>query len=85
MAAPVKIKAILLTPRGDGSNGRIADYDLYLSDDANDFGAPVLSGTLRDDRHDANRRVARAQKRALSQNRGQKRAFSARVSHPWRN
>ncbi len=48
MAAPVSIKAVLLTPRPDGANGRLRDYDLYLSDDGTAFGAPVLSGTLPD-------------------------------------
>ena len=48
MAAPLAIKGITLTPRPDGSNGRLRDYELYLSDDGRNFGAPVLSGTLRD-------------------------------------
>lgn len=47
MAAPLAIKAITLTPRSDGSNGRIRDYELYLSDDGNNFGSSVLSGTAR--------------------------------------
>ena len=49
MATLLNIKAVSLTPRPDGSNGRIRDYDLYLSNDANDFGTPILSGTLRDE------------------------------------
>jgi beta-galactosidase len=48
MGAPTNIKAVLLTPRPDGSNGRIADFDLYLSNDPNNFGAPVLSGQVPD-------------------------------------
>ncbi len=48
MAAPLNVKAVLLTPRADGSNGRIADYELYLSDDPNHFGAPVLRGKVAD-------------------------------------
>lgn len=48
MAAPVSIKAVTLTPRADGSNGRIRDFDLFLSDDAANFGTPVFSGTLPD-------------------------------------
>lgn len=48
MGALLDIKAVLLTPRSDGSNGRIADFDLFLSQDPNNFGAPVLSGTLPD-------------------------------------
>ena len=46
MATQQKIKAVLLTPRADGSNGRIGDYELYLSDDPDNFGAPVVTGTL---------------------------------------
>ena len=46
MGAPVNVKAIQLTPRADGSNGRIGDYELYLSNDPDDFGAPVKTGTL---------------------------------------
>ncbi len=46
MATPQNIQAVLLTPRADGSNGRIGDYELYLSNDADDFGTPVKTGTL---------------------------------------
>ena len=49
MATSQKIAAVLLTPRADGSNGRIADYDLYLSNDPDNFGAPVKTGTLADE------------------------------------
>jgi photosystem II stability/assembly factor-like uncharacterized protein len=31
--------------RQDGSNGRIKDYELYISDDLNDWGMPVSTGT----------------------------------------
>lgn len=48
MAAPLAIKGITLTPRPDGSNGRLRDYELFLSDNAKNFGAPVLGGTLLD-------------------------------------
>jgi beta-galactosidase len=48
MAAPLAIKAVTLTPRPDSSNGRLRDYELYLSDDGRNFGAPVLRGTLLD-------------------------------------
>ena len=48
MNAPLNVKAVSLTPRADGSNGRIADFDLFLSNDPNNFGAPVLSGTVPD-------------------------------------
>ena len=46
MAAPTAIKAVRLTPRADGNNGRARDYDLYLSNDKENFGAPILSGSL---------------------------------------
>ena len=49
MAAPTAIKAVRLTPRPDGSNGRVRDYDLYLSNDKDNFGAPVLSGRMADE------------------------------------
>ena len=49
MAAPLAVKAVTVMPRPDGGNGRIRDYELYLSVDGRDFGAPVLSGTLRND------------------------------------
>ncbi len=46
MAAPLRIKAVTLMPRPDGENGRLRDYELYLSDDGVNFGMPVLQGTL---------------------------------------
>ena len=46
MAAPSEIKAVRLMPRADGNNGRVRDYELYLSNDKENFGAPILSGTL---------------------------------------
>ncbi|WP_157947751.1 glycoside hydrolase family 2 TIM barrel-domain containing protein [Abditibacterium utsteinense] len=49
MAAPLDIKAVRVTPRADGSNGRARDYELYLSNDADNFGAPVLKGNLPDE------------------------------------
>ena len=50
MAAPVNVKAVLLSPRSDGNNnGLIRDYELYLSNDPNNFGAPVLKGRLPDE------------------------------------
>lgn len=49
MAAPINVKAVLLTPRPDGSNGRVAEYELYLSDDPENFGTPLLKGTVPDE------------------------------------
>ena len=49
MGAPIALKGILITPRPDGSNGRLRDFDVYLSNDGQNFGAPVLSGRARDE------------------------------------
>ncbi len=49
MAAPLAIESVRLTPRPDGSNGRARAYDLYLSNDKENFGAPAMSGTLPDE------------------------------------
>ncbi len=49
MNAPLTIKGVLITPRADGSNGRLRDFDLYLSSDGQNFGAPVLGGRARDE------------------------------------
>ena len=46
MGEPTAIVAVTLTPRQDTDNGRARDYELYLSDDGCNFGAPVLSGNL---------------------------------------
>ena len=32
--------------REDGRNGRIRNYELYLSDDGSNFGVPVVSGAM---------------------------------------
>lgn len=49
MGTPLAVKAVLLTPRPDGSNGRARDYEIYISDDGKNFGTPVLAGTLPDE------------------------------------
>ncbi|RYX85524.1 DUF4981 domain-containing protein [bacterium] len=46
MGSEQNVKAVLLTPREDGSNGRIREYELYLSNDKDNFGAPVKQGRL---------------------------------------
>ncbi len=46
MGASQKIKAVTLLPREDGSNGHVRDYELYMSDDKDNFGEPVLKGRL---------------------------------------
>jgi beta-galactosidase len=40
------IESVIVTPRLDGSNGRAREYELYLSDDGQNFGEPVLKGRL---------------------------------------
>ncbi|MGC4044881.1 MAG: glycoside hydrolase family 2 TIM barrel-domain containing protein [Armatimonas sp.] len=49
LGVPLSLKAVTLTPRLDGSNGRLRDYELYLSDDGTSFGSPVTSGRLPDE------------------------------------
>lgn len=49
MATSVSLKGVLLTPRSDGSNGKLREYELYLSNDGQDFGSPVLRGRLPDE------------------------------------
>lgn len=43
MKKPLKIEAFLYTGRSDGDNGMIRDFDLYLSNDPNVWGEPVVS------------------------------------------
>lgn len=45
-AAPVELAGIFLTGRQDMGNGRIKDYEVYLSDDPAKWGAPVHKGQL---------------------------------------
>ncbi|BDI29950.1 beta-galactosidase [Capsulimonas corticalis] len=44
----LKIGAVQITPRADGSNGRPREYELYLSDNGTDWGEPVSKGDLPD-------------------------------------
>lgn len=43
MKKSLKIEAFLYTGRSDGDNGMIRDFDLYLSNDPNVWGEPVVS------------------------------------------
>jgi len=43
LAKPVTIETIRLKARADSENGRIAEFSLYLSERAGDWGKPVLS------------------------------------------
>ena len=38
------VEEFIYTPRSDGENGNIRDFDLYLSNDLNAWGTPVISG-----------------------------------------
>ena len=42
------VAQVRLTPRQDGSNGRAREYEFYLSQDGQNWGNPVLKGTLPD-------------------------------------
>jgi len=47
LAPPSTIKGFTYLPRQDDvENGTIKDYEFYVSDDGNDFGQPVKSGTF---------------------------------------
>ncbi len=41
-----EIKGFLYTPRQDMTNGRVADFEIYLSDNGQDWGQPAAKGTL---------------------------------------
>jgi beta-galactosidase len=46
-AAAVKnMKGFVYTPRGDNSNGMVKDYEIYVSQDGKEWGAPVKKGSL---------------------------------------
>ncbi len=40
------LKSVRITPRGDMTNGRVKDYELYVSSDGMNWGNPVLKGAL---------------------------------------
>ncbi|MCX7006888.1 MAG: discoidin domain-containing protein [Kiritimatiellaeota bacterium] len=47
MNPPAKIKGLNYLPRQDDvENGRIKEYEIYLSDDGKEFGQPVAKGTF---------------------------------------
>jgi hypothetical protein len=51
LAPPSTIKGFTYLPRQDDSqNGMIKNYEFYVSDDGNDFGQPVKSGTFENSR-----------------------------------
>ena len=52
MNAPLKLNAVSLTPRQDGSNGRAREYELYMSESDGNWGEPAFKGRLRDENAD---------------------------------
>jgi len=43
---PLKFNAVTALPRQDGNpNGRVKDYEIYVSDDGKEWGSPVAKGT----------------------------------------
>jgi beta-galactosidase len=46
MGREVDLMHFLITPRQDMPNGRIKDYELYLSTDGRSWGAPALKGVM---------------------------------------
>ena len=49
-----EVESFFYVPRKDGENGRIKDYELYLTDDLDDWGEPVATGQFT---NTANRQV----------------------------
>ena len=45
LGAEYEVGAVKYLPRQVGANGRIADYEIYISLDDNDWGEPVATGT----------------------------------------
>jgi beta-galactosidase len=46
-ASEVKtMKGFIYTPRQDGPNGHVKDYEIYVSQDGKEWGAPVKKGTF---------------------------------------
>ena len=50
LASPLKMKGFTMLPRQDGNpNGRIAQYEIYVSDEADEQGELVAKGSLSDE------------------------------------
>ena len=47
LAKEAKVKGIKYTPRQDSAEGRIAKYEIYLSQDGKEWGKAVASGTFK--------------------------------------
>ena len=49
-AATVKtMKGFVYTPRLDGANGRVKDYEIYVSQDGKNWGQPVVKGSFKNE------------------------------------
>ncbi|MBR2863890.1 MAG: discoidin domain-containing protein, partial [Bacteroidaceae bacterium] len=40
-------KGIVYTPRIDGANGRVKDFEIYVSQDGKEWGNPVMKGSFK--------------------------------------
>ena len=38
--------SVIYTPRADNANGRVKDYEIYLSEDNTQWGEPAVKGTM---------------------------------------
>jgi beta-galactosidase len=45
---PEKVAKVVYQGRANDSDGRVKDFEIYLSDDGNNWGGPVAKGTLQD-------------------------------------
>ena len=48
LGAPTKIAEVVCTGRYDSGNGRVRDYEVFVSADGQTWGDPVAKGRLRD-------------------------------------
>jgi hypothetical protein len=58
-AQPIDIAGFNYTARADGDNGHVKDYELYASNDVNDWGNPVAQGRFDPDHPVENIRLAK--------------------------
>lgn len=54
---PVDIAGLIYTARVDSENGHIKDYEVYLSDDAKEWGTPAARGRFSSDQPEATIRL----------------------------
>jgi beta-galactosidase len=60
LGKPVTITGFRYLPRQDMTNGRVAEFELYISGTGADWGSPVAKGTFKNDSHSETVRFARA-------------------------